>query len=377
MKLGLVTPRYPPTHAGGGEISARLLVEEIHNRGIADVTVYSFDSNEGKDEVGGIPVFRLGNIPQYPYTLPNEIVFRKLREEGITPDLLHAYNMHLHPAVGRLSEHLNVPAVATLNAYPLINWTDVGVTPSLKRRVYESTFLRFERPRLKRQMRQIDLFLPLSSAVERVYRDHGFADSDFEVVPNMLDESLDVPEKTHGDKDRTRLLYVGYLRDSKGVCHLIDAMEHLPETFELTIVGGGPEEDFLQNRVLNSDAASRIGLAGEVPYDRVERAYADADVFVHPGVWPEPFGRTILEAMQAGLPVVATNIGGPAETVPQRELLCEPGNPTSLAKAVKRAAAQADEIGAQNREFVREHYHPDVVVPQFEAAYKGVLDPTR
>jgi starch synthase len=210
--------------------------------------------------------------------------------------------------------------------------------------------------------------------VERVYREHGFADADYEVVPNMLDPSFEAPEQTAGDSERTRLLYVGYLRDSKGVRYLIDAMDHLSSAFELTIVGGGPQKEALERRAAASDANDRIELTGEIPYDRVTGAYADADVFVHPGVWPEPFGRTILEAMQAGLPVVATNVGGPAETVPQDELLCAPGDPTALADAIKRAASRADEIGAANREFVDDQYHPDAVVPQFEAAYERVLD---
>lgn len=376
MDLVFITPRYPPNHAGGGEISARLLAEELHSRDIADVTVYSFDG-DAVEEVGGVRVHRLADLPQYPYSIPNEIAYRELRDVDVECDVLHAYNMHLHPAVGRLSEPLDVPAVATLNAYPLIDWEDVGVTPSLKRRMYEATLLRLERLRLKRQMRNVDLFLPLSSAVERVYREHGFADSEFQVVPNMLDESFDVPKGGIGGSDRRRLLYVGYLRDSKGVRYLVDAMEFLPGCFELTVVGGGPEEEPLRKRASNSNAADRIELTGQVPYDRVEQAYADADVFVHPGVWPEPFGRTILEAMQAGLPVVATNVGGPAETVPQEELLCEPGNPTDLADAIERAASRADEVGAANHEFVREQYHPDAVVPQFEAAYERVLDADR
>jgi glycosyltransferase involved in cell wall biosynthesis len=375
MDLALVTPRYPPTHAGGGEISARLLAEELQSHNVADVTVYSFDG-ETFEDVGGVDVHRLTDVPQYPYTLPNEIAFRKLRNAGVDCDVLHAYNMHLHPAVGRLSGYLDVPAVATLNAYPLIDWADVGVTPSLKRRVYENTLLRLERSRLKRQMRQLDLFLPLSSAVEQVYRENGFGNSEFEVVPNMLDESFDVPEGGRVEPDRTRLLYVGFLRDSKGVRHLVDAMELLPETFELTIVGGGPEEESLRGRAASGSAANRIEMTGQVPYVRVEQAYADADVFVHPGVWPEPFGRTILEAMQAGLPVVATNVGGPAETVPQEELLCQPGDPKSLADAVEQAVSRATEIGTENREFVGEQYHPDVVVPQFETAYERVLDET-
>lgn len=372
MKIALVTPRYPPTHAGGGEISARLLAEQLQERNIADVTVYAFDGDT-EETVGGVPVRRLADVPQYPYTLPNEIAYRKLHAEGLDCDVLHAYNMHLHPAVGRLSARLGVPAVATLNAYPLIDWGDIGVTPSLQRRLYELTALRLERPRLKRQMRNIDLFLPLSSAVKQVYREHGFENADYEVVPNMLDMSFDVPERTPSESDRTRLLYVGYLRDSKGVRYLVDAIDHLPSAFELKIVGGGPEKEALERRIAGSRANERIELTGEVPYERVTEAYASTDVFVHPGVWPEPFGRTILEAMEAGLPVVATDIGGPSETVPQPELLAEPGNSESLADCIRYAAENCDRIGEANRQIVQHRYHPDAVVSQFEDAYERVL----
>lgn len=371
MKLALVTPRYPPTHAGGGEISARLLAEQLYQRDIADVTVYSFDDRT-KETVGGVQVRRLFDAPQYPYTLPNEIAYRKLREAELDCDILHAYNMHLHPAVGRISREFDIPAVATLNAYPLIDWRDVGVTPSFKRTAYERTLLRFERPRLKRQMRNIDAFLPLSGAVEQVYRNHGFDNMEYRIIPNMLDTAFNFPKRKTERSEQNQLLYVGYLRDSKGVRYLIDAIEHLPPSFNLRIVGGGPEQDALEERVLESSATDRIELTGNVPYEDVTQAYVNADVFVHPGVWPEPFGRTILEAMQAGLPVVATNIGGPAETVPQEELLCEPANPISLAECIKRANNERDHIGAQNKRLVRDRYHPDSVVPQFRKVYQQV-----
>jgi len=106
----------------------------------------------------------------------------------------------------------------------------------------------------------------------------------------------------------------------------------------------------------------------------VAKAYADADVFVHPGVWPEPFGRTILEAMQAGLPVVATDVGGPAETVPNEKLLCTPGDVEGLAESIEYAAEHAEEIGRSNEQYVGKHYHPDVVVPRFVDAYERVLE---
>lgn len=65
--------------------------------------------------------------------------------------------------------------------------------------------------------------------------------------------------------------------------------------------------------------SGQVALLGYVDHEQIKTLYAEADLFVHPGIWPEPFGRTILEAMQMGLAVVATNVGGPAEVIPQKE----------------------------------------------------------
>ncbi len=135
-------------------------------------------------------------------------------------------------------------------------------------------------------------------------------------------------------------------------------MDRLPERLELTVVGDGPERDTLTERAAGTAAADRIEFTGSVPYEEVTRAYADADVFVHPGVWPEPFGRTIIEAMQAGLPVVATDIGGPAETIPQSALLATPGDPESLSERIEYAAANRDRVGRENQRFIEAQYHP-------------------
>ncbi|WP_257297841.1 glycosyltransferase family 4 protein [Haloarchaeobius sp. FL176] len=371
MKIGIVTPRYPPNHAGGGEISVQLLANQLHSHEtVNNLEVFSFDGTT-TETVEGVQVSRLSDVPQYPYSLPNEIAYRKLKSVDRDFDLLHAYNMHLHPAVGRLAAERDIPTVATLNAYPLLDWASIGVTPSLQRRLYESTVLRLERPRLRKQIQQIELLLPLSSAVERVYRENGFDGPEYEVVPNMLDPEFELPTNIEGDS--TELLYVGYLRDSKGVRYLIDAMKHVSSDLTLKIVGDGPTREALETRVSEMGLSNRVRFTGQVPYEEVTRSYATADVFVHPGVWPEPFGRTILEAMQAGLPVVATNVGGPAETIKQQEMLCPPADPVSMADAIEQAYDRRDEYGAKNREYVRATYHPDVVVPQFVSAYERLL----
>jgi glycosyltransferase involved in cell wall biosynthesis len=371
--IALISPRYPPNYAGGGEISAQLLVKQLQRQSeIDDVTVYSFDGN--RDEmVNGVSVHRLADTPQYPYTVANEIAYRKLHSQDLEYDVFHAYNMHLHPAVGRLSKTTKIPAVATLNAYPLLNWQEVNVDPSLQRRIYELTLLRLERPRLVRQMHGINIFLPLSHSVKRIYRNNGFEDCNFKVIPNMIDLAFDRPTITRDGSEGTKVLYVGYLRNSKAVRYLIDAMGELPSEYHLEIVGDGPERGRLQKRAEKSDIANRINFKGKIPYEDVKRAYSTADIFVHPGVWPEPFGRTVLEAMQSGLPVVATNIGGPSETVPQKELLCKPRDAVGLGKAIEYADEHRDRLGRENMRIAEQKYHPNSLVPHFLKVYDRVV----
>lgn len=372
MEVGIITPRYPPTYAGGGEISAQLLAEQFQKRDeVSTVEVITFDGSR-EEKVNGVTVRRLSDVPQYPYTLPNEVAYRKLQNIELDFNVLHGYNMHLHPAIGRVSNEYNIPAVATLNAYPLLDWKQINVNPSLQRRMYEITLLRLERPRLKRMMRNIDIFLPLSGTVERVYREHGFEEAAFRVIPNMIDSSFTVPNQREKDPGQARLLYVGYLRDSKGVRYLIDSMRRLPNRFTLRVVGDGPKKEALMDRAARNGVSERVTFTGKVPYEEVAQEYADADVFVHPGVWPEPFGRTVLEAMQASLPVVATNIGGPSETVPQPELRCTPADPVDLSESIKHAYENRESIGRENETLVRQEYHPDTIIPQFLEVYSNL-----
>ena len=345
----------------------KLLADQLAERGIADVTVYAFDGDSTEISDGTV-VRRLGTIPRYPYTLANGVAYRRLRNQMADHDLLHAYNMLLHPAAGRLSATSGVPSVATLNGYPFINPASIGIRPSRKRQVYEHTLLGAERPFLFRQMGGLDRFLPLSHAVKDVYQRHGLRGASFDVIPNMIDPSLELTRSPSSD-GISRLLFVGHLRDQKGVRFLIDAMEVLPTECELTVVGDGPRREALERRRSASPAADRIRFLGHLPYDQIVQVYAHADIFVHPGTWPEPFGRTILEAMQAGLAVVTTDVGGPADVVTQPELRCKPGDRDALASAIARAITDPDAIGRENMRDVHARYHPDIVIPQITGVY--------
>lgn len=158
------------------------------------------------------------------------------------------------------------------------------------------------------------------------------------------------------------LLYVGRLGQEKNLSLLIDTLEHLPDTkeasYRLAVVGDGPMKNTLQ------DLAAR-GAEGRVHHlehveDRQElaRLYAACDVFVHPNP-REPFGIAPLEAMAAGLPLVAPAQGG-VQTYASRDnaWLTSPdgssfaaairsalSDPTERADRVRRAKHTAAEYG--------------------------------
>jgi glycosyltransferase involved in cell wall biosynthesis len=129
----------------------------------------------------------------------------------------------------------------------------------------------------------------------------------------------------------TAYLCIGGLTERKNVVRLADAFARLDGGSTLTYVGDGPLRSELQGR-------PRIHLAGPVPHDEIPDRIAAAHVVCQPSL-VEPLGQAVLEAMACGRTVVATRVGGPAETVPPRAgILVDPTDEVGLADALARAA---------------------------------------
>jgi glycosyltransferase involved in cell wall biosynthesis len=92
------------------------------------------------------------------------------------------------------------------------------------------------------------------------------------------------------------------------------------------------------------DLTDRITITGEVPRDELLARYARADVFVFPPIWDEGFGLPPVEAMAAGVPVVAARSGAVADTVVDGEtgFLVDKGDIRGLAAAMSRLLADPD-----------------------------------
>jgi len=138
-----------------------------------------------------------------------------------------------------------------------------------------------------------------------------------------------------------RLLTVAMMRagakfDSYRV--LAGALGRLPQAgWHLTIAGDGPVEAEVRKLFAGSD----VTFAGRADEKRLAELHAEADLFVWPAV-DEAYGMAILEAQQAGLPVVAGSSGGVGDIVTDGEtgLLVRPNDPAAFCEAV--AALMAD-----------------------------------
>ena len=164
-------------------------------------------------------------------------------------------------------------------------------------------------------MRYIDHFYPDSPAVKKIYSEFGFSKSKMTVIPEIIDFShLGKPPQPRSfpvEKDKFKLLFVGRVVRAKGIHLLLSAMEKLDDLVTLTVCGNGPELETLKQLTRKLNLQNRVSFEGYVDYSMLPEYFKTHDLFVHPGLWPEPFGRTIVESMYLGLPVLASNVGGP------------------------------------------------------------------
>lgn len=147
--------------------------------------------------------------------------------------------------------------------------------------------------------------------------------------------------QVNGDSNTRLLLYAGRLSPEKNVPLLIELMERLAdENFRLIVAGAGPLADWMESET-NRRAPGKVLSLGHVQ-DRqaLINLYANCDAFVHPNP-REPFGIAPLEAMAAGLPLVAPNSGGVLSYANDTNAWLAKANADAFAAAVKSVFADA------------------------------------
>jgi len=365
MNVLVLTNMYPPHHYGGYELSCRDVVDRFRARG-HEVTVLTSTvrvagvADPPDERARGVrrdlslywddhrllspPVWRRAAIER-----TNHAALRSALADA-QPDVVSVWNMGAM-SLGLLTSLIEHDVPIAYNVYD--DWLVYGPKLDAWTRLFR------RRPRLARAVRArtgVPTTLPdfpragtycfMSDYIRmRAQRDAGWTPERSTVVLGGIDEADFPPAVPHSKGWTGRLLYAGRIDDRKGIHVAIDALELLPNETTLDIVGRGDDE----YRARLDTQIERLGVRDRVLFDVVERdelaaRFVDADAFIFPVLWDEPFGLVPIEAMACATPVIATGTGGSAEFLEHEAncLLVPRGDARALAAAVRRLAAEPD-----------------------------------
>lgn len=167
---------------------------------------------------------------------------------------------------------------------------------------------------------------------------------------------------TCGTKCPVSVLFVGRLSPDKGVGSLVEALDialREEPCLRARIAGDGPLADAVRRALARRIAAGRVTLRGHVPWEAMPAEYGVADILLFPSP-TETQGLAALEAMAAGLPVVAVRAGALPELVRDGEsgITVPPGYADALARAVLLLARDPNlrrRLGSGARAIAKEH----------------------
>jgi glycosyltransferase involved in cell wall biosynthesis len=197
------------------------------------------------------------------------------------------------------------------------------------------------------------------------------------VIPNTPD-LLDIRQR-NGPGERPLLLYLGHLERSKGLFELVGAVARLrsrhPDV-QLVLAGLGPAADDLRRDAERLGAA--VEFTGWVDDDEKAELLAAATCLVLPS-YQEALPLVVLEAMAAGVPVVASHVGGIPDTIRDGVdgLLVPPGDADSLASALTRILDEpelAQRLADTASRRVEELYTPASLARRTATLYDEVLE---
>lgn len=353
MRVLQLTQRYPPA-LGGVEDHVAHLASLLPAAGV-DVDVYTSDLRRDipfdrfDSPVTGDPPavhrFHALRAADLPHALGNVTPGMLPAVLGGEWDVIHAHAYGYFPTFagvfGRLLER---------GALVITPHADPG-QPTLAKRAFDRFI-----PRMT--LRRAERVIALTPREAVLLASWGVPAERIAVIPNGVDgREFDAP-KDRGRREGVTVLFAGrcYPRQ-KGLEVLMQAMALVPRErlVHLRIVGedwGG--YSVVANLTEKLGLQDRVTLVGRLARPDLVREFTLADLFVLPSLF-DSFPITILEAMAAELPVVATRVGGVPDVVEDGRtgLLVDPGDAAGLARALEMLAADESlrrDLGRRGRE---------------------------
>lgn len=324
MRLLIIHSYYYPDVKGGAEYSIKKLAEGLTGRGHEVHVLCDNPSGDMDDTVNGVFVHRramccLRESPSIITKIERavtELYNRRNRKiiqdviDAVCPDVVYTNCLeHISPIAWRVVKKRGIKIVDTQRVYILLEMA--GGKYKVGNNLWKS---------VNRKMSElVDETAFISYFTKDKFLSEGFfRNANHSVIYNSIDyDELSVKERIHSHISKAdcifHCIYLGSLAEHKGVLTLLKAFSQIEsDTVRLHFAGDGPLKDQVLNAAKNDP---RIVFHGWLDETAMNALLDQCDAVICPSIWPEPFGRVVLDAYKHGLPVIASRSGGLAETV--------------------------------------------------------------
>lgn len=316
------------------------------------------------------------------------------------PDVVHLHNIyhHLSSSILEPIREARIGCVQTLHDYKLIcpnyrlytegarcqrckggNYMEAVKHECLAAGFVPNLLAAFEMGMTKARQsyeRTVQTFICPSRFLRDTMVDWGEPPSKLSYIPNPAELSAKPAPRGGG-----YILYAGRLVEEKGIETLVRASLAVPEV-RLLIAGKGPQEALLRSLIAQHDA-HHIELLGFVPPAELAELRIRAEALVAPSVWYENAPLSILEAMGAGLPVLASKIGGIPELVEDERtgLLAPPGDVDAWIALLRRFLSVSHDarnaMATRARQCAQKDLSWDAHLHALQTTYQNAINSTR
>ncbi len=316
---------YP--EVGGAEIAIKEITDRLPHIEFDMITLALNQSSPRFEKVGNVNVYRvgggLGYLSKIIFVPRASVLAWRLRR-------VRGYDLYW--------------AIMTYMLFPITLLRLVGDKTSYVltlqdgdpfRHVFNRWFILPFKPLLLHGFRRAKMVQAISQYLADWARDAG-ARGSVEVIPNGV--SLDKFRNNESrimNQEKIILVTVSRLVEKNGVEDIVEAMKFLPENIVLNIIGTGPRVKNIIFKIKNLKLEERVNLVGNVSNESLPEYLSHADIFIRPSI-SEGQGIAFLEAMSAGLPVIATPVGGIPDFLKDREtgLFVPVRSPEAIAEKV-------------------------------------------
>jgi len=333
LKIGIVSP-YGYPHPGGVNEHVRFTYEAMRGMG-HDVWVITSKYGRQRESEGHI--IRLGTGWAAPANGSVGRVTLGLRFKHQAREVLEAQRfdiLHFHepfvpflsPTVLDASETVNIATFHAFGGFSPSYWIGSKFAGRLARLLHGR--------------------IAVSGAARHFI--NRYFPGEYRIIPNGVDLERFAGAAPYEElRDGTlNILFVGRFEERKGLTHLLKAYHRLRKRkvdARLLVIGAGPKEREYR-RFVGLRGIRDVEFLGRVSDEEKVRYFASADIYCAPNTGQESFGIVLLEAMAAGVPIVASDIHGFKRVVERnvQGILVEPRNPRALAAGLYALARDPD-----------------------------------